>query len=707
MPFKAKARSSFRYSVIIFVVLVLCLFGFFLYQRSVKVAALKENLARLVDLQEDYAKLDSCVYVLYQADNSSKLYEATASKDYLQKFSLQMQKASALLNDLDAALEDKGKKGSFPGLPREKKLKTENYLKVRKLTDSLILGFSKLGLIERSAQQPPTLVPGMGKEVKTIVHFDTIKKAAPKKKFFGRLGEAFSGKAHVKDSVIVVKRESKKVVSVPSRHFSKKQLKKLDNYYRELYAASGKLKKEEKDILAVNGKLLEEIISVLRRFKKEEIGAMLQERTLVGAELQQQVRSLNGISIFNGILLLSLIVVIVYHTFKLYKNEKLLLNLSKRSSQEVHSKSRFLANMSHELRTPLNSVIGFSEQLGKSPLNEGQSEQLRAIRKSSEMLLELVNEILDFSKYEVGKINFEYIPFIVEEEINEVFNSMNVLAANKNVTLINKVFLAKELCLGGDKLRLKQVVMNLLTNAIKFTSEGEVTLKVQFIQEEKRAGILKAQIEDTGIGIAREDLDYIFDEFSQVYSPSRTKQQGTGLGLAICKKIVELQGGKISVSSVPDKGSVFSFEIPYALDEMPEKLVVTDKRPGLSSILEGKRILLVDDNKMNILLAQTILKKWKMDYDSAFDGKEALDLFRKNSYDLVLTDIQMPVMGGVELTHEIRYNGGIEKSGIPILGVTAHVLQENRDAYLKVGMNDLVLKPFLEKELIDQIKKYI
>jgi CheY-like chemotaxis protein len=123
--------------------------------------------------------------------------------------------------------------------------------------------------------------------------------------------------------------------------------------------------------------------------------------------------------------------------------------------------------------------------------------------------------------------------------------------------------------------------------------------------------------------------------------------------------------------------------------------------------LAGKRILLVDDNKMNVLLAQTILKKWEMIYDSAYDGKEALDLFKNNEYDLVLTDIQMPVMGGVELTHEIRYNGGPEKSGIPILGITAHVLQENRDAYLKVGMNDLVLKPFLEKELIDKIKKYI
>lgn len=295
------------------------------------------------------------------------------------------------------------------------------------------------------------------------------------------------------------------------------------------------------------------------------------------------------------------------------------------------------------------------------------------------------------------------------------------MAINKNIGLENEMNFDRSLWLTGDRLRLKQVVMNLLTNAIKFTSSGQVTLKIQFVAEDKKKGILKIQVEDTGIGIAKEDLDYIFDEFSQVYAPSKNKQQGTGLGLAICKKIVELQGGKIHVNSAVGKGSVFSFEIPYVIsDKKEEEDAITAEKvkseennstydaQNLQDLhLDGKRILLVDDNKMNILLAQTVLKKWKMQYDSASDGKEALELFKKNKYDLILTDIQMPVMGGVELTHEIRYNVDQTKSGIPILGVTAHVLQEDRDAYLKVGMNDLVLKPFLEKELIDKISKYI
>lgn len=391
---------------------------------------------------------------------------------------------------------------------------------------------------------------------------------------------------------------------------------------------------------------------------------------------------------------------------KLFKHERILVSLNKRAGQEMHSKSRFLANMSHEIRTPLNSIVGFSEQLGKSKLEEEQMSQVNAIRSSSEMLLEVVNEILDFSKFEVGKINFEHLSFVPADEIMEVFNSMNVLASNKNIKLVNKVTFQNDIVIAGDRFRLKQVVMNLLTNAIKFTTEGQVVLKVQFLMDTKKQGTLKVQVEDTGIGMSKDDLELIFDEFSQVYSPATAKQQGTGLGLAICKKIVELQGGKISVSSTVGKGSVFSFEIPYEIAEKIKEVKTEHKEP-VTSGLEGKRILLVDDNKMNVLLAQTILKKWKLEYDSAYDGKEALELFRKNHYDLVLTDIQMPVMGGVELTHEIRYNNDLSKSGVPILGITAHVLQENRDAYLKAGMNDLVLKPFLEKELIDQISKYI
>lgn len=702
MTIVAKDRSSFNNIVILLVVLILFAFVFFLFMRSNKVNNLKRNTVSLVNLQEDYSRIDNFIYVLYQAESNSRLYEVTADKRYIREFLSQIQSASALLSDLDSGIDQAERNRLEGGVP-QKKLDKDSYLKVRKLIDSLIVGVSKLALVENHTTLRGIDIPQHPSKIQTIVHMDTIKRSSPRKNFFGRL---FSGKNNL-DSLLIVRREEKKLVRSQVRGISIKQRKALDDYYRKLYAGN-KLKNEEIEILFLNHNLIAEIISGLQLYKKNEIAAILRKRTVLNSLLSQEMKQLDKISVINALLLLSLVVLIIYNVFKLYRNEKLLISLSKRSSQEVHLKSRFLANMSHELRTPLNSVIGFSEQLGKSDLNGEQVEQVRAIRKSSEMLLDLVNEILDFSKYEVGKGNFESLPFYPVKEIREVFNSMHVLAENKNIQLTDKIVLDKKICVTGDKLRLKQVVMNLLTNAIKFTSDGEVTLKVQFELGDKNEGLLKVQVEDTGVGIVKKDLEYIFDEFYQSYSSSRTRQQGTGLGLAICKKIVELQGGKIEVTSVIDKGSVFSFEIPYPLVEEKEKTEVSpDKKLNVATTLTGKRVLLVDDNKMNVLLAQTILKKWGMIYDSAYDGKEALDLFKSNQYDLVLTDIQMPVMGGVELTHEIRYNGGPEKADIPILGVTAHVLQENRDAYLKVGMNDLVLKPFLEKELIDKIKKYI
>jgi signal transduction histidine kinase/CheY-like chemotaxis protein len=707
MPLNANKRSPLRYYLVVFLILVLFLFAFFLYLRYDKTKALKRNVTELIQLHEDYSKIDSCIYILYQAENNSRLYAVTADREYIKKFSSQIQSVSTYLNELNINLDDHIPTPDFKRLVKQKKQKTESYLKLRKLTDSLVIGFSQLGLVEREADVKIDL-PMAKQQVKTVTSFDTIKhQPAPGKKFFGRLADAFSGNRKNKDtSVTIIKTEKNIVLNQGVRSFDEKQLKSIEEYYKKLYANASKLKNDEKAILLLNNKLVSEIISILQIFKKEEVGYIIEGRALLGNELLEDINALDGITVVNVSLLISLLVIILYNIVKLYKNEKVLIGLGKRAAQDSHAKSRFLANMSHEIRTPLNSVVGFSEQLGQGALTAEQQGQVDAIRNSSEMLLALVNEILDFSKYEVGKINIEKVPFIPEEEIMEVFNSMNVLAINKNLMLENKVSLEKGICLLGDRLRLKQLIMNLLTNAIKFTASGKVALKVSLVVHGKKHAILKVQVEDTGIGIAAEDQGFIFDEFAQVYSSTKTRQQGTGLGLAICKKIVELQGGKIGVSSVVGKGSIFSFEIPYEITKLKEKKDVAETAASPHK-LAGKRILLVDDNKMNVLLAQTVLKKWEMEYDSAYDGKEALDLYKKNNYDLILTDIQMPVMGGVELTHEIRYNGDFEKSTIPILGITAHVLQEDRDVYLKAGMNDLVLKPFLEQELIDKITQYI
>ena len=706
MQFNAKRKDPFRYFIVAFLILALVIYAFLLYLRNNKVTGLKSDIAKLTTLQKSYAEIDSCIYILYQAENNSRMYAVTADRYYLNQFSDGIIGVSFILNDLNKQAENDAGQKDLNGLVNQKKLKTESYLKLRRLTDSLFAGFSKLDLEERRFKTKIDL-GSIKKKFKTVATVDTIRQAvAPRKKFFGRIADAISNKGRKDSAVTIVKTTKNEGVVNEVTNFNNKLLDEVEAYYRKLYANNSQIKNNERAILLLNTKLIQDIITVLKEYKENDIENITKRRATLGGELEKELKKLKRMELIDALLLISLAFIILYNLYKLYKNERELMNMNSLAAQDSHSKSRFLANMSHEIRTPLNSVVGFSEQLGKSELNQEQQEHVDAIRNSSEMLLELVNEILDFSKYEVGKINIESEPFSPELEIAEVFHSMNVLAENKGLELENKIVLDKNIYLMGDRLRLKQVVMNLLTNAIKFTKRGKITLRVQLVADGKKQAVLKAQVEDTGIGMAKEDLEVIFLEFSQVYSSAKTQPQGTGLGLAICKKIVELQGGKINVTSVLGKGSVFSFEIPYLISEFAKEQDVEAAESGVGGLV-GKKVLLVDDNKMNILLVQTILKRWNMEYDSAYDGKQALELYKKKDYDIILTDIQMPVMGGVELTHEIRYNGDFAKSRIPILGITAHVMQENREAYLKAGMNDLVLKPFLEQELMDQIIKYI
>lgn len=585
-------------------------------------------------------------------------------------------------------------------------------MKLRHLTDSLIINSTGIDTTKKKLNLDVTKEITY-KQFKTMVSIDTISKeqAVENKSFFRRVGDLFkkTDKSKAADtSVKFVRSETKLDTSLQSKNFNDLQLKNMNNYFRNLYAANSLLKKNEIEILNINNRIIKELVSLLQEYKNKEKDFIDQSRSLIKSNIAGTSKSIDNIFLLSIGLLSLLVITILYNLWNIYKNENELINYSQQVSQYAISKSRFLANMSHEIRTPLNSVIGFSEQLGQGSLTDQQAEQVNAIRSSSVMLLDVVNDILDFSKYETGKVSFDKINFIPFDSINEVFNSITIQASKKGIAFKNEISFKGNIGFSGDSLRLKQVVMNLLSNAIKFTDKGSVTLKADVVNISKKSALLKIQIIDTGIGIAAEDVDMIFDEFAQVYySSTKIKQKGTGLGLAICKKIVEFQGGQIGVTSEIGKGSTFSFEIPYETSSVDSVLASKNITKVNGEGLEGKKVLLADDNKMNILLAQTVLKKYKLVIDVAYDGKQAFELFKNNTYDLVLTDIQMPEMGGVELTRTIRAYSDKAKINVPILGVTANVLQEDRKKYIESGINDLVLKPFSEKELIDKINEYV
>ena len=694
-----------RYGLIILLFCAMFVSAFYLYLHYKKAQNLRSNIEKLISAQENSSLIDSCVLDLYSADNNSRLYTITGDKKYLRKFSTDIARISGVIDRIKFDSKDVSdvNPDKFRELMKEKTEKTGNYIRLRLLTDSLIRYSIKINqsLTHLDLQASKPVV-----KVEHTVTIDTIKSQdnKTKKKLLGRLFSAFSSKkADIQSKPLVVKDTVTTTTITPKlKGFVNKTVYK--NYYDKLNKVNNRLRTDEGQILIINNNLIEEIIASLKLYKAVEVLYIKNSKTELKENLANIFFEFKQVSTMNFVFLLSLLILVFYNIWKIFRNEQEIIDYSDKAEQYADSKSRFLAGMSHEIRTPLNSVIGFSEQLAQGDLSRTQQEQVDAIRRSSEMLLELVNEILDFSKYETGKMNFDSAPFMLSHAIEDVFTSMNIHALKKNILLQNDIDIADSLCCEGDKMRLKQVIMNLLGNAIKFTVKGQVTLKAYVINNTADDLLLKVRVTDTGLGIDKNDLPFIFEEFSQVATAQKaTRHKGTGLGLAICKKIVELQGGKINANSVPGQGSSFSFEIPFKICKNIEDVITQDLSDELmAELVKDKKVLFAEDNQLNVLLGTTILKKWKINCDIAYNGYEAMMLFEKNQYDLILTDIQMPEMNGLDLTKHVRNHPDTTRSNIPIIALTANVMKEDRDIYFNAGINDVVLKPFLEKNLIEK-----
>ncbi|WP_430424319.1 ATP-binding protein [Phenylobacterium sp.] len=362
------------------------------------------------------------------------------------------------------------------------------------------------------------------------------------------------------------------------------------------------------------------------------------------------------------------------------------------------AKSQFLANMSHEIRTPLNGVLGMAQVLAKSDLTQADRDKVRLIRASGETLLSLLNDLLDLSKIEAGRVDIEAHDFDLEAEVDTATRSFATLAAQKDVRFLLTVQPEVRGMWRGDAGRIRQVISNLVSNAVKFTDNGEVRVSLRRTDE----GVV-CTVSDSGVGIARDTLERLFERFSQV-DPSATRRfGGSGLGLAISRELVELMGGSISVTSVEGRGSAFTFELPLPWVG-PGRAVAST--PEAESELPPIRILAAEDNRTNQLLLTAILDPLGVDVVITADGRAAVEAFNAQSFDLVLMDVQMPVMNGVDATHAIR---AIEAERnlpqTPILALSANVMRHQVEEYLAAGMNGFVAKPIEMAALIDAISQ--
>lgn len=360
------------------------------------------------------------------------------------------------------------------------------------------------------------------------------------------------------------------------------------------------------------------------------------------------------------------------------------------------AKSLYLAYMSHEIRTQLNGIIGLSKILGSTELKSDQKELMDTIVVSGDTLLGIINEILDFSKVESGQVALDINETDLRKLVDNIINLLAHKALEKKIYLKSVVVdNVPELVL-ADGLRLNQIITNLVNNALKFTENGGVTVRIKQIEEESGMARLRFEVADTGIGIPADIQGRLFNDYTQADISTTRKYGGTGLGLAISKKLVSLMKGTIGVDSAPGEGSVFWFETSFKVKKQPGDII---RNEDISVVNEEINLLIAEDNKANQMVIRHLLKNHKVRYDMVENGAQAVDMFKSNSYQLILMDMQMPDIDGLEATRLIRqYEKEMKLPPVYIVAITANIMDEDKQRCFEAGMNDYLIKPFREHE---------
>jgi len=515
--------------------------------------------------------------------------------------------------------------------------------------------------------------------------FDTIKNETVKEGFFRKL----LGKQKViVDTTIVEHNLEKDEI--------RDQIRKLEN---EITVRGKETNLLESNLINENIQITNKLNTLIAQAEQAETNSLIEE-TLEADRLANLTYKRLAVFSVAAVLLLLLV---LYLLFNYLKKARVYERGLKKARQEAENlaqaKEKFAANVSHEMRTPVNAIYGLAEQLLKRKNNDNLNKQISVLAQSAQHLNHIINDTLDFTKIQTNKLKLDTIHFSPEKIFDEVVALQKYNAAQKNISL--KYHSSENLpeALIGDPLRLKQILINLIGNAIKFTNKGEVVFSTKSEKQEDSLYELQMEIRDTGIGISKENLEIIFDEFVQAENPEGKKYSGTGLGLAIVKKLVELQGGSVKIDSKPGTGTTVKIIIPFPEGDENEIKEVEFDSPEINDQFKQIRVLIADDEEFNRFLFKGIFTKWGIQHEEATNGEEAVKAALNNTFDIILMDMRMPKKNGIEATRAILK----EKPDAKIIAITATNKENEQKACIEAGILDFIPKPFSEMQLFATI----
>lgn len=661
------------------------------------------KLAKISDLAQSYndkVNPEDALLLLRQAEDDfqASLVSANSQRsvDYKTNLLLAFNKIDTLLKQSADTLQLTTVQRKQAVLWYQKKVHLSQRLFVLKHDfDSLLTVYAAYN-INAGQKQAPVIVTNTPATKQTFKQTDTLKKeisTGKKKGLFGRIKDAIANKPNTTTGIVEINHnnqtnvngESVQSIAGSSDKATTQKLQRLQHSY-------GNMLDMQRRLILLNSNIsneLERIVNELREINYQMTGAL---KDMTFKNYKETTLLLNKFYLAALFLVLLFALLLIVFIVQLNRSELLLRKENERSVNTARQKMDLLLHMSHEIRNPLTAIQGFLYVFSKTNLSDRQTEMLKSIRGSSDMLLRTLNDTLDAAKMENSELKIDTAPFNPQFTIHQVIESMSYSAEKKQLSLSYDFAGDKDALVLGDEFRLKQVLVNLLSNAIKYTPKGGITVQAEL----QNGDALQVDITDTGAGISADQLPNLFSKY---YQTSSSKGQiGTGLGLFICKQLVEMQGGKISVKSDPAKGTTFSFFIPYRKREQNELPQSTDPL----AVLNGISILAVDDNELNLMFLKVMTAKWNVKFHQALSGKEALKILSEVPINVVLTDIQMPEMDGKQLLGAISALPS-SVNRIPVLAMSGLSDRKNAGNFEKTGFSGLVSKPFVETELAEEL----